>query len=83
MDIHNEVDHILASLSQPPQLRFEFHQNGCTIVLANTSGEHKYEMSLYQLLTLEYHFRVQGEEHFLFQCMQAGTIAYFTEEPQS
>jgi hypothetical protein len=81
MDIHREVNHILASLSQPLQLRFEFHQNGATVILCNSAGEHKYEMSLHELMTLERLFTICGKDSLL-QMMQAGTVAYFTEEPQ-
>lgn len=78
MDIHHEVDHIIANLSQPPQLRFEFHQNGATIILCKAQEEHKFEMTPYQLLTLEQLFTFGGEG----KMMQSETIAYFTEEPQ-
>lgn len=77
MDIHHEVNHIIANLQQnQPQLRFEFHENGCTVILCNSSGEHKYELAPYDLL------RLGIESNFLFRMMQARTVSYFTEEPQ-
>jgi hypothetical protein len=74
MDIHSEVDNILANVSQPPQLRFEFHQNGCTIILCDSIGEHKHKMTPYDLL------RLGIESNFLFRAMQLGTVSYFTQE---
>lgn len=77
MDIHKEVDHILANINQPQQLRFEFHQNGCTIILSDTSGEHTYNMTPYDLL------RLGIESNFLFRMMHLGTVSSFTQEQQS
>lgn len=77
MDIHNEVDHIIANISQPPQLRLEFHPAGATVILSNSAGEHKYELAPHDLL------RLGIESNFLFRMMQARTVSYFTEEPQA
>ena len=79
MDIHNEVDQILASLEQnQQQLRFEFHPGGCTVILCNALGEHKYEMIPSQLVVLKQLFTYGSVRGM----MEARTVAYFTEEPQ-
>lgn len=81
MDIHREADNILASLEMSPnQLRFEFHQNGCTVILCNSAGEHHYQMAPSQLMTIKQLFAYGGKN--LHELMEAGTVAYFTEEPQ-
>lgn len=83
MDIHNEVNHILANLEQnQAQLRFEFHPEGCTVILCNAADEHKYEMTPYQLIALKRLFTFGGN-NYLYELMEARTVAYFTEEPQS
>jgi hypothetical protein len=76
MDIHREINRIIANLSQPQLLRFEFHRNGCTVILSNKRGEHKYEMSLYNLLCLGF------ESHQLAQMMEDENVIYFAQEPQ-
>lgn len=77
MDIHREVDHLIANLQQSqPQLRLEFHPAGATVILSNSAGEHKYELAPHDLL------RLGIESNFLFRMMQARTVSYFTEEPQ-
>lgn len=82
MDIHHEVNQIIDNLEQnQQQLRFEFHPGGCTVILCNALGEHKYEMAPSQLIVLKQLFTYGGNN--LYEMMQAGTVAYFTEEPQS
>ena len=76
MDIHREVDHILANTSQPSLLCFEFHSEGCTVTLSNATGEHKHELTAYELLGFSY------DSDDLFRRMQAGTIVSFRQEQQ-
>ncbi len=72
MDIHHEADQILASLQQnQQQLRFEFHPNGATVILCNSAGEHRHELTPYDLL------RLGIECHLLFGMMEARTVSYF------
>lgn len=71
MDIHHEVDNILSNISQPSQLRFEFHSEGATVILCNAAGEHKYELAPHDLL------RLGIDCHFLFRQMEARTVSYF------
>ena len=79
MDIQKEVNSILASLQQNhQQLRFEFHDKGATVILCNSAGEHKYEMVPSQLIVLKQLFTYGGNN--LYELMEAGTVAYFTEE---
>lgn len=80
MDIHKEADQILANLQQNlQQLRFEFHPGGCTVILCNTLGEHKYEMIPSQLIVLKQLFTYDSVRGM----METRTVAYFTEEPQA
>lgn len=83
MDIHREADQILANLEQnQPQLRFEFHPEGATVILCNSAGEHHYQMAPHQLLALKRLFTFGGN-NYLYELMEARTVAYFTEEPQA
>lgn len=80
MDIHKEADQILANLEQNhQQLRFEFHPGGATVILCNSAGEHRYEMAPSQLIVLKQLFTYDSVRGM----MEAGTVAYFTEEPLS
>lgn len=79
MDIHHEVNNLLANLEQnQQQLRFEFHPGGATVILCNALGEHKYKMTPSQLMTIKQLLTYGGNN--LHEIMEARTVAYFTEE---
>lgn len=72
MDIHHEADHIVANYIQNrDRLRFEFHANGATVIICDATGEHRQEMSHYDLHTLGV------KEEFLARLMRFGTTFEF------